>query len=213
MIHEPAVLRVASSICAPELGSLEQPIVGSDFSTVVEQSSVSTDGSPLNVRERTETGENSIAKGSERPDHRTVPASSGMIHEPAVLRVASSICAPELGSLEQPIVGSDFSTVVEQSSVSIDGSPLNVHERPRRRRQGRPPKLQRVRAKILAACEFRMQFTPKMEIKEADSKLLLKMSNDPTAAKYACSILRALKQEANEQITPGEDQSGTVASF
>jgi len=159
------------------------------------------------------TGENLTAKGSEGPDLQILLAASGTIREAKILGIGDSIFAPVLGSPEQPTVGSDISTVLEQSTVSTEGSPLNVGERAKRARQARPSKLQRLHAKRLADREFRMQLSSRVEGEEADSKLFSRISNDPMAAKYACAVLRALNREAHERIANGEDPAGTAARF
>jgi len=110
-------------------------------------------------------------------------------------------------------VGSDVSAVFEQSSVSTDGTPLNVVPRAKRTRQGRPSKLQRLRAKQVADREFRAQLGAGAEGQEPDSKLVRKIASDPQAAKYACSVLRALNREAHERIANGEDPAVTAARF
>merc|ERR1712032_504376 len=138
---------------------------------------------------------------------------SGTIREASVMQIAESICPLELGSPGQTIVGSAKSTAVEQKTVSTDGGKSSAGEGTKAGKQGRPPKMQRVRAKRLADQEFRMRLASNAEGEAGGSKLLQKISSDPTSAKYACSVLRALNREANERIANGEDPAETAARF
>merc|ERR1712032_561819 len=142
-------------------------------------------------------GENSFANYSAASDR-------------PVMRIADTVCVPDLSSPQQSDLGAETSTVIEKSTVSPSGSRVNVGDRAK---QGRPSKLQRLRAKQLADSEFHMQLSSSAEREKVDTKLLLKIANDPMAAKYACSVLRALNREATERIANGEDPAVTAARF
>jgi len=102
-----------------------------------------------------------------------------------------------------------ISAPVDESALSNINDPSSL-DRPKKQR--RPPKPKRMKAKRLAAMEFRAQCEQEAgELTQVgESEFLRKVSNDDEVRKYACSVLRALNREAIGRMAHGEDASLTA---